>query len=240
MHDDVGKPADSWNERMARDRRVQPRYKLTTSVELADVKTGARIKGTITELSVGGCQVETGTPFAVGTSTDINITKGNKSFGGQARVVYFLVGKGMGLMFTTIEPRQFQVLEKLLAESLETSWVTSNRRRNQRILMQVPVGVSGYDEIGSSFKEKTHTISVSPRGALILLSTPVRMGQRLVLSNIQTKSMIECAVVYKGGRQGDRIEVGVHFWVPNPAFWGVAFPPEDWSPQHPDAKPRKK
>lgn len=120
MHDDVGKPADSWNKRMARDRRVEPRYKVTASVELTDVKTGTRIKGTITEMSVGGCQVDTKTPFAVGTITDMNITKGNKSFGAQARVVYFLVGKGMGLVFTTIEPRQFQVLEKLLAESLET------------------------------------------------------------------------------------------------------------------------
>jgi hypothetical protein len=30
--------------------------------------------------------------------------------------------------------------------------------------------------------------------------------------------------------------VGVEFPQPNPEFWGVSFPPEDWSPSHPDAK----
>lgn len=235
---DVEKPAASWTNKMARDRRIEPRYKLTASVELIDVKSGARIKATIADLGLQGCHVHTNSPFSVGTVTNVNITKGKQSFGTHARVVWSLIGKGMGLLFLEIEPAQLQVLEKLLAGSLETTWVASNRRQSQRILMQVPVRVSGYNDLGSSFKENTHTTSISPRGTLILLSTPVRIGQRLVLSNIPTKAVIECIVAYKGGRKDDSFEVGLQFALPNPTFWGVTFPPADWSPQHPNAKSR--
>jgi hypothetical protein len=36
--------------------------------------------------------------------------------------------------------------------------------------------------------------------------------------------------------RGGKAEVGLEFTVPRPAFWRVAFPPEDWSPKHPDAR----
>jgi hypothetical protein len=32
-------------------------------------------------------------------------------------------------------------------------------------------------------------------------------------------------------------EIGLEFSEPRPAFWRVAFPPEDWSLKHPDARP---
>jgi hypothetical protein len=238
MPDDAGKPEPSWTDKIARDRRTEPRYKLTASVEVIDVKSGARIEATIADLGLEGCHVHTNSAFSVGTITNVKITKGKQSFGTQARVVWSLIGKGMGLLFFEIEPKQLQVLEKLIAGSLETTWVASNRRQSQRILMQVPVRVSGYNDVGSSFEEKTNTASISPHGTLILLSTQVNTGQRLVLSNLQTKAVIECVVVYKGGRHGDSFEVGVQFALPNSTFWGATFPPPDWSPQHPDAKSR--
>lgn len=236
--DDAGKRAASWTTRMARDHRAQPRYTLTAGVEIVEAKSGVQIEGTVSDLGVGGCHVHTDNPFPVGTVTKVRITKGHESFETPARVASSMAGKSMGLEFTGVEPKQLQVLEKLLAGSLETSWVVSNRRQSQRILMQVAVRVSGYDDLGSSFKEKTHTISISPHGGLLLLSAPVRIGQRLVLSNIQTRAVTECIVVHKGGHQADSLEVGVQFILPDSTFWGVAFPPEDWSPHHPDAKSR--
>jgi hypothetical protein len=75
-------------------------------------------------------------------------------------------------------------------------------------------------------------------GALILISAPVKIGQRLVLSNIRTKVLVECIVAHKGEHRDGRLEVGVQFGLPHPTFWGVTFPPSDWSSQHPDSKPR--
>ena len=223
---------------MAVDRRAEPRYKLAALVEIVDDKSDVRIKASLVDLGLGGCLVHSNSPFPVGTDINVHITKGKESFDAQANVVSSLAGKTMGLEFNAVEPEQLQVLKKLIAAALEISWVASNRRKSQRILMAIAVQVSGYDELGSSFKEKTQTISISALGALILISAPVRAGQRLVLANIRTKALVECIVAHKGEDRGGRLEVGVQFGLPYPKFWGVTFPPSDWSPQHPDSKPR--
>jgi hypothetical protein len=238
MPDHPKKPDPSWVEWMAIDRRAEPRYKLTASVEIVDAKSGTRIKASLGDLGLGGCLVHSNSPFPAGTDTNVHITKGKESFDAQAHVVSSLAGISMGLEFTAVEPEQFQVLKKLLAAALEISWLASDRRKGQRILMPIAVRVSGYDELGSSFKENTHTISISPIGALILISASVRMGQRVVLSNIRTKALVECIVAHKGKRQDGGLEVGLQFGLPNPTFWGVTFPPSDWSSQHPDSKSR--
>jgi hypothetical protein len=230
------KPAPSWAALMAINRRADPRYKLAASVELVDDKSGVRIKASLVDLGLGGCLVHSNNPFPAGTDTNVRITKGKVSFETQAHVVWSLAGKSMGLEFTAIEPEQLQVLKKLLAAALEISWLALNRRKSQRILMRIAVRVSGYDELGSSFEENTNTISISPLGALILISASVKIGQRLVLSNIRTKAKVECIVAHKGERQDGGLEVGLQFALPNPTFWGVTFPPSDWSSQHPDSK----
>jgi hypothetical protein len=143
-------------------------------------------------------------------------------------------------VFTAIEPEQLLALETWLAESRETSWLAANRRRSQRVLVTVPVRVSGQTGAGPRFEEETHTRAISAHGALILLSAQVHRGQRLTLSNVQTKAALECVVAHIDRRQSNQPQVGVEFALPNPMFWHVAFPPKDWTPRHPDAKSRPK
>jgi hypothetical protein len=143
----------------------------------------------------------------------------------------------MGLVFTAIEREQLGTLETWIGESRETSWLAANRRRSQRVLMKIPVRVSGQAGPGSFFEEETHTLAVSAHGALIAVSKQVKKGQRLSLSNVQTRAALECVVAHIGKREGEHIQVGVEFMLPNPIFWHVAFPPKDWTPRHPDAKP---
>jgi len=187
-------------------------------------------------LSQEGCYVDTNKPLPLGTVTDVRITKGAQLFEARARVVYSRVGKGMGLVFTAIEPTQGGTLETWLVESRETSWLAANRRRSQRVLMTIPVRVSGQNALGSPFEEDTHTRAISAHGALIPVSTQVYRGQRLTLSNVQTKAALECVVAHIDRRQSDHPQMGVEFTLPNPMFWHVAFPPKDWTPRHPDAK----
>jgi hypothetical protein len=184
--------------------------------------------------------VDTNEPLPLGTVTDVRITKGAQLFEARARVVYSRVGKGMGLVFTAIEPGQRGTLETWLVESRETSWLAANRRRSQRVLMTIPVRVSGQNVLGSPFEEDTHTRAISAHGALILMSTQVYKGQRLTLSNVQTKAALECVVAHIARRQGEHAQAGVEFTLPNPMFWHVAFPPKDWTPRHPDAKSHPK
>ena len=103
-------------------------------------------------------------------------------------------------------------------------------------MMTIPVRVSGQNYRGSHFEEETHTLAISAHGALILMSTQGYRGQRLTLSNLQTKASLECVVAHVEKHQSDHLQVGVEFMLPNPIFWHVAFPPKDWTPRHPDAK----
>ncbi len=232
-----GPAADSAAPRGA-DRRSHPRYTFTAVVEVAAAEPGAPIKTRVRDLSQQGCYVDTDSPLPLGTAAEVRITKGAKSLDARARVVYNQPGKGMGLMFTAVESEQLGILETWIAESRETSWLAANRRRSQRVLMKVPVRVSVQAGAASLQEEETHTLAISAHGALIAVSAPLHRGQRLTLSNVQTKAALECAVVHIDRFPGEQIKVGVEFMLPNPTFWHVAFPPKDWTPRHPDAKMR--
>jgi hypothetical protein len=218
------------------DRRVHPRYEFIAGAEIVSAESGARIAMRVRDLSQQGCYVDTADALPLGTVTDVCITKGAQRFEARARVVYSLAAKGMGLMFTSADPAHLQTLDSWLAESRETSWLAANRRRSQRVLVTIPVRVSGKLGAGASFEEESHTRAISAHGALLLLSAQVHRGQRLTLSNVQTKAALECVVAHIDRRDRDHPQVGVEFALPNPMFWHVAFPPKDWTPRHPHAK----
>src|SRR5713226_7599624 len=232
------KPAEPSAALAGADRRIHPRYEFTAAVEVIAAESGARIETRVRDLSQQGCYVDTNKPLPLGTVTDVRITKGTQLFEARGRVVYSRVGKGMGLVFTAIEPEQRGTLATWLAESRETSWLAANRRRSQRVLMTIPVRVSGQNVLGSPFEEETQTLAISAHGALILVSAQVYRGQRLTLSNVQTKGALECVVAHIDRRKDP--QAGVEFTLPNPMFWHVAFPPKDWTPRHPDAKSHAK
>ncbi len=218
------------------DRRTHPRYEFFAAAEVIPAESGARMETRVRDLSEQGCYVDTSDALPLGTVTDVRITKGAQLFETRARVVYSRATKGMGLVFTTIEAEQLRTLKTWLAESRETSWLAANRRRSQRVLVTIPVRVSGQSGAGLPFEEETHTRAISAHGALILVSTQVHRGQRLTLLNLQTKAALECVVAHIDRHQRDHPQVGVDFMLPNPMFWHVAFPPRDWTPRHPDAK----
>ncbi len=210
------------------ERRTHPRYVFTADAEIAEPQTGARIEARITDIGQRGCYVETPRSFPLGTAIRVQVTKGDDCFAAPARVVFSSV-KGMGLAFAEIAKEQHEVLEKWLGPLRERHWLILNRRKTQRVLVRVPVRVSGQNAPASHFDEETHTLALNAHGALILLSASVGKGQRLELLNIATADRAECIVAYLGKRQEDRIEVGVEFILPNPQFWHVAFPPKDWT-----------
>jgi hypothetical protein len=229
-------PASPFVAPTGADRRIYPRYEFTAAVEVLAADSGARIETRVRDLSQQGCYVDTSDALPLGTVTDVRVKKGAQLFEARARVVYSRATKGMGLVFTGVEAEHVRTLETWLIESRETSWLAANRRRSQRVLMTIPVRVSGKSAAGLPFGEETHTRAISAHGALILVSTPVWRGQRLNLSNVQTKAALECVVAHIDKRPSDRTQVGVEFTLPNPMFWHVAFPPKDWTPRHPDAK----
>jgi hypothetical protein len=111
------------------------------------------------------------------------------------------------------------------------------RRRSQRVLMQVGVRVSGKDSQGNAFEEETETLAINAHGALILVNARVTSGSQVMMQHKRTQEEQECHVVFLGPVRAGKAEIGLEFSEPRPTFWRVAFPPEDWSSKHADARP---
>jgi len=209
------------------ERRAEPRYHFAALVEVTDEKSGIRTNANISDISQQGCFVETNSPLSLGTETTLRISKGTDAFEARARVVHS--GKnGMGLLFTAVVQEQLRILERWLIPFRQKEWLVLHRHRTQRVLLQIPVRVSGRNSLGSPFEEEAQTVVINANGALLLLSTQMTQGQTLTLMNIAAKQSAECVVAYLGQHQGQRAEVGVGFLLPNPGFWHVTFPPLDW------------
>jgi hypothetical protein len=110
------------------------------------------------------------------------------------------------------------------------------RRRSQRVLMQVPVRLCGTDAQGGKFEEETATLAINAHGALVLMHARVISGGKVNLQHNLTKEEQECHVAFLGPVRSGKCEVGLEFSDARPSFWRVAFPPEDWSSKHPEAR----
>jgi hypothetical protein len=112
----------------------------------------------------------------------------------------------------------------------------AHQRRSHRIILSVPIIVSGKHANGSPFHERTTTLVVSAHGGLILLREPVLVGQQLSITHVGTGEELVCTVKDINPGQEQIPEIGIGFAQPNAHFWRVTFPPEDWSPRSPEAK----
>ena len=111
----------------------------------------------------------------------------------------------------------------------------AQQRRSQRMLLCVPVVVSGHRSNGVPFSEQTKTQVVNAHGALILLREKVRIGQKLCIQHLGTNEELLCTVTDTNSGS-DIPEVGVAFPQPCARFWHVSFPPIDWTSHDPEAK----
>jgi hypothetical protein len=127
----------------AGDRRAYPRYQFTACAEALDTNSRSRMSARTSDLSRGGCYVDTFCPFPLHAPVKIRITRERKSFVAQAKVVYSKIGMGMGLQFTEIEPPQTPLLDSWIAklngsgeadiacDDLDTSLAPSHKSRDQ-------------------------------------------------------------------------------------------------------------
>jgi PilZ domain len=123
-----------------------------------------------------------------------------------------------------------------MAQEPGTSTHPGPRRRSQRVLMQVSVRIRGNDAQAKAFEEETATLAINAHGALILMTARVTSGSKVFMQHNTTKQEQECHVVFLGPVRSGKAEVGLEFTEPCPTYWRVAFPPEDWSSKHPEAR----
>ncbi|MGB6198163.1 MAG: PilZ domain-containing protein [Candidatus Acidiferrales bacterium] len=97
----------------------------------------------------------------------------------------------------------------------------SDRRRNRRWTVDVPVFVYGHSATQEPFHEEAHTLDVSANGALLMLGANVQAGQKLLLINKSTQVEQECRVVYLGEQLTRSSAVAIEFGQANAPFWQI-------------------
>jgi hypothetical protein len=103
------------------------------------------------------------------------------------------------------------------------------QRRSERVLMDLPIIVSGESADHRAFLEETFTVTVSAHGALMMLATKVALGQKLVLTNPANQGRREARVAYLGHPHAGLAQVAVEFVRPSPEFWPLVSPPPNWA-----------
>jgi len=117
-----------------------------------------------------------------------------------------------------------------------TTSTSSTKRRSQRLFLQIRIVVEGKIAGKSAFEEKTRTIVVNAHGALVELGVSMEQGQTLTLKNSQTNETQEAKVKLVSAGESGKFNVALEFTAPNPGFWSVSFPPDDWVSRPPDTK----
>jgi len=97
-----------------------------------------------------------------------------------------------------------------------------------RVLLSVPIYVTGKDKDDNRFEEDTRTLVVNAHGALISLAAKVIAGQQIKVNNRATQKSMNCRVVYVGNPAAGKMQMGIEFVEAFPSFWQIDFPPDDW------------
>lgn len=105
-----------------------------------------------------------------------------------------------------------------------------NRRRSERVLLQMRVMAEIEIEVGTTIRLDAFTLVVNAHGGLLEMSLKVPKGQTFVLVSPALGMREACRVVGTKTTQDGFYAVAVEFERPSPQFWPISFPPTDWSP----------
>ena len=93
------------------------RCSFTAEVAAIEPHSQTSVTSRTSDISGGGCFVDTMSPFPPGTEMHLRLTKNSISFHAKAKVIYCQPGIGMGLSFTEIAPAQRVIINRWLSEA---------------------------------------------------------------------------------------------------------------------------
>jgi len=105
----------------------------------------------------------------------------------------------------------------------------ANRRRSERVMLQIPIVLMTESVDHEEMKEETHTLVVNAHGGLLKLEMEILAGQPIVLMNPRSGTEVTAHVVRVENPPGGYTAVAFEFDEPSPHFWPVEFPPSDWA-----------
>ncbi len=112
---------------------------------------------------------------------------------------------------------------------MATSSNPVNRRRSERVMLRMKVLVNAESIERKRQQEEAMTQVVNAHGGLMRMRMELHVGQPMLLVNPQNKVEQNCRVVRIDDTADGDFAVAFEFDKPNPQFWPVVFPPEDWN-----------
>jgi hypothetical protein len=98
------------------ERRNGVRYPFTGSAEVYELRSKTLVTGRCSDLSAGGCYIDTLSPFPIGSAVKVRMERDSRRFEATAKVAYAHVQMGMGLSFTEVRQEYQPVLRGWLKE----------------------------------------------------------------------------------------------------------------------------
>jgi hypothetical protein len=109
----------------------------------------------------------------------------------------------------------------------------ADRRRSERVMLQMRITVIAEDIERKTQQEEALTLVVNAHGGLMKIKMELHVGQPMRLVNPKNKVEQNCRVVRVEDTATEFFSVAFEFDQPNPKFWPVVFPPEDWNAPRP-------
>src|SRR5579863_4258342 len=98
------------------DRRRVPRIPFKATSVIAETGSTRAVVAQTTELSRFGCFVQTIKPYPQGTRIHIEIAEAGTTFVASGAVAY-VTDEGMGIVFSTVEAENYEILAKWLSRT---------------------------------------------------------------------------------------------------------------------------
>lgn len=118
------------------ERRAEIRFPIIASADVFDVRSGTRLRGRTSDLSISGCYIDTLSPFPKDTTVRLCLENEKQKMETLAVVAYALTPMGMGLSFIEICPDQLEILRSWMPKSL------GEPSREQGAVAPAPGGVT--------------------------------------------------------------------------------------------------
>lgn len=101
------------------------------------------------------------------------------------------------------------------------------RRRSQRVIIQVPVTLE-LTVSGTKVTVQARTASVNDHGAMLMCRRSFPMETKFDLVNDRTAKKQSCRVTRAATENQGGYLIPVEFAAPAPGFWNISFPPPGW------------
>ena len=102
------------------------------------------------------------------------------------------------------------------------------RRRSERIMLQIMVFARLEMSGGKPVEVQAFTQIVNAHGGRLELPLRLLANQKITLVNPQTRNAVGCRVVSVEKESAASYQTSFEFEQPNPHFWPISLPPEDW------------